>query len=226
MAAAASRRIVSIGRPIGTATRGGWRSLGLPVPWPTIEPVLFPTGIGRLAARRPGRKRAEPVELRVDTNLEGDFTYKWSVAGGEADLEDDESRKVTIIPLSLGEVILRVSVDDEEQSLRTSENFTLNVEQSYGNCPQYIHERNWRQEVPDAAPSSRHHDALDGRLRGWIEGADTFFIASGYRGEGESPTFGMDASHRGGQPGFVRVEDERHLVFLGERETHADSPCK
>jgi len=91
--------------------------------------------------------------------------------------------------------------------------FTLNVEQSYGNCPQYIHERNWRQEVPDAAPSSRHHGALDGRLRGWIEDADTFFIASGYRGEGESPTFGMDASHRGGQPGFVRVEDDRHLVF-------------
>ena len=91
--------------------------------------------------------------------------------------------------------------------------FTLTVEQSYGNCPQYIHERNWRHEPPESAPSAHHHDGLDGRLRGWIEGADTFFIASGYRGEGKSPTFGMDASHRGGQPGFVRVEDERHLVF-------------
>lgn len=91
--------------------------------------------------------------------------------------------------------------------------FSLGVDQSFGNCPQYIHERHWRQEPPSDTPLARHHDALDGRLRGWIEGADTFFIASGHRGEGDSATFGMDASHRGGQPGFVRVEDERHLVF-------------
>ena len=91
--------------------------------------------------------------------------------------------------------------------------FTLAVEQGFGNCPQYIHERHWRQEPRSATPAARHHDALDGRLRRWIEGSDTFFIASGHRGQGESPTFGMDASHRGGQPGFVRIEDERHLVF-------------
>ncbi len=91
--------------------------------------------------------------------------------------------------------------------------FTLAVDQSFGNCSQYIHERHWRHEPPSATPAARHHDALDDRLRDWIEGSDTFFIASGHRGEGESPTFGMDASHRGGQPGFVRVEDERHLVF-------------
>jgi hypothetical protein len=34
--------------------------------------------------------------------------------------------------------------------------------------------------------------------RAWIAGADTLFIASGYRGQGEGPAFGMDASHRGG----------------------------
>lgn len=91
--------------------------------------------------------------------------------------------------------------------------FTLGVEQGFGNCPQYIHEREWRHEPASPRPTSRTHRGLDARLRGWIEGADTFFIASGHRGEGESPTFGMDASHRGGQPGFIHVEDERHLVF-------------
>jgi ferredoxin-NADP reductase/predicted pyridoxine 5'-phosphate oxidase superfamily flavin-nucleotide-binding protein len=91
--------------------------------------------------------------------------------------------------------------------------FSFGVEQSFGNCPQYIHERHWRHEPPSATSTVRHSDTLDGRLHGWIEGSDTFFIASGHRGEGESPTFGMDASHRGGQPGFVRVEDGRHLVF-------------
>lgn len=91
--------------------------------------------------------------------------------------------------------------------------FTLAVLQGFGNCPQYIHERHWRHQPPSAIPAARRHQALDGRLGGWIEGSDTFFIASGHRGDGESPAFGMDASHRGGQPGFVRVEDERHLLF-------------
>ena len=44
-------------------------------------------------------------------------------------------------------------------------------------------------------------------------GADTFFIASGYRDEGDSAAFGMDASHRGGERGFVRVVDEGRLEF-------------
>ena len=39
------------------------------------------------------------------------------------------------------------------------------------------------------------------------------FIATGYRGEGESPTYGMDASHRGGDPGFVKVASDTRLLF-------------
>lgn len=87
------------------------------------------------------------------------------------------------------------------------------VDQSFGNCPQYIHERDWRRvddEVP--GPPARGRKLMDAQRR-LIEEADTFFIASGYRGEGDSATFGMDASHRGGNPGFVRVESETRLVF-------------
>lgn len=91
--------------------------------------------------------------------------------------------------------------------------FEIAVDQAFGNCPQYIHERNWRRETTGSPPVRRTHDHFSPGLRRWIEGADTFFIATGYRGEGESPTFGMDASHRGGEPGFVRAEGERHLVF-------------
>ena len=54
---------------------------------------------------------------------------------------------------------------------------------------------------------------LTSSQRAWIENADTFFIASGYRGEGESPTFGMDASHRGGDRGFVGVLSDTRLRF-------------
>ncbi len=90
---------------------------------------------------------------------------------------------------------------------------TFRVDQSFGNCPQYIRERAWQRV--DNAPSSKA--TTDTRLTAaqqeWIASADTFFIASGYRGEGESRSFGMDASHRGGDKGFVRVLSDGRLQF-------------
>jgi ferredoxin-NADP reductase len=91
--------------------------------------------------------------------------------------------------------------------------FVLGVEQSFGNCPQYIHERDWKLEPEASTPRRRHHTRFSPELTRWIRRADTFFIATGHRGRGEDAAFGMDASHRGGEPGFVRVEGERHLVF-------------
>ena len=87
------------------------------------------------------------------------------------------------------------------------------VDQSFGNCPQYIRERQWqRVEGGQAGPPARSTH-LTPSQRAWISSADTFFIASGHRGEGESATFGMDASHRGGDAGFVRVDGETRLIF-------------
>lgn len=87
------------------------------------------------------------------------------------------------------------------------------VDQSFGNCPQYIHERAWRRVAGEPAGTPVRGSRLTSGQRAWIISADTFFVASGYRGEGESPTFGMDASHRGGDRGFVRVESDTRLVF-------------
>ncbi len=94
-----------------------------------------------------------------------------------------------------------------------AERLVVQVEQSFGNCPQYIHERDWQrvEGEPAGAPERGRH--LTPGQRVWIEKADTFFIATGYRGEGESPTYGMDASHRGGDPGFVEVESDASLFF-------------
>jgi ferredoxin-NADP reductase/predicted pyridoxine 5'-phosphate oxidase superfamily flavin-nucleotide-binding protein len=88
------------------------------------------------------------------------------------------------------------------------------VDQSFGNCPQYIHERAW-QRVPEpiSRKSARRARRLSHAMRAWIGNADTFFIASGHRGDGDSAAFGMDASHRGGDAGFVRVESDTRLVF-------------
>jgi ferredoxin-NADP reductase/predicted pyridoxine 5'-phosphate oxidase superfamily flavin-nucleotide-binding protein len=96
----------------------------------------------------------------------------------------------------------------------TAAGFRFGVEQSFGNCPKFITERVARHVTHSSAdPRSRRSTSLSSEAQRWISGADTFFIASGYRGEGESETFGMDASHRGGPPGFVRVLDEGTLVF-------------
>jgi predicted pyridoxine 5'-phosphate oxidase superfamily flavin-nucleotide-binding protein len=88
------------------------------------------------------------------------------------------------------------------------------VDQAFGNCPQYIHERSWTcVREPHNRPPARHATRITPAMREWIRGADTLFIASGHRGDGTSPIYGMDASHRGGDPGFVHVESDTHLVI-------------
>lgn len=90
----------------------------------------------------------------------------------------------------------------------------LDIDQSFGNCPQYISERAWQSAAESTHPHSRTvQDRLDAHQVRWVREADTFFIATGHRREGEDWTFGMDASHRGGPAGFVHVEDDRTLVI-------------
>jgi predicted pyridoxine 5'-phosphate oxidase superfamily flavin-nucleotide-binding protein len=80
--------------------------------------------------------------------------------------------------------------------------FELRVEQSFGNCPQYIQARSPRWEgAPGIPPALRHEEArLSDEAAALVAQADTFFIASA------APGHGADVSHRGGRPGFVRVQ--------------------
>ena len=89
----------------------------------------------------------------------------------------------------------------------------FSVDQSFGNCPQYTRERAWRRVDNEPAGIPDRGTRLTPSQRAWIAAADTFFIASGYRAEGASPTFGMDASHRGGDRGFVQVVSDTRLAF-------------
>ena len=91
--------------------------------------------------------------------------------------------------------------------------FDVRVMQSFGNCPKYIQARAWRVARDDEQGPLEiaAGDALGEAERAMIAGADTFFIASAL-GHGDEPGFGVDASHRGGLPGFVRVADERTLT--------------
>ncbi len=79
-----------------------------------------------------------------------------------------------------------------------SDTITFRVDQAFGNCPQYIREREWKRVNTGPSIAAQRSTGLSSSQIQWIEAADTFFIASGFRGEGKSPTFGMDVSHRGG----------------------------
>mgnify|MGYP006194294149 CR=1 FL=1 len=83
----------------------------------------------------------------------------------------------------------------------------VEVEQAFGNCPQYIQLRQF-ETVPLADPATRkaqHLDGLDDAAKAVIESADTFFIASYVEVDNARS---VDVSHRGGQAGFVKIDGD------------------
>ena len=95
--------------------------------------------------------------------------------------------------------------------------FAVSIDQTFGNCPQYIQTRDV-EVLPGIDGSARDRpvhrsDGFDRRARVLIENADTLFIATAFSENRDDPTQGADVSHRGGKPGFVKIEDERTFVF-------------
>ncbi|TLF79415.1 pyridoxamine 5'-phosphate oxidase family protein [Nocardia cyriacigeorgica] len=73
------------------------------------------------------------------------------------------------------------------------------TDQVYSNCPKYISRREIRSYDPTVRAEPRRSVALDERQCAAITAADTFFLAT-------ADTDGhADASHRGGNPGFLEV---------------------
>ncbi|HEV8388891.1 MAG TPA: pyridoxamine 5'-phosphate oxidase family protein [Dongiaceae bacterium] len=102
-----------------------------------------------------------------------------------------------------------------------AEHFDVTVEQSFGNCPQYIQLRDFafvRDPAMPAAQQPLKLDRLDERARAMIAEADTFFVASYV--DRAAAGREVDVSHRGGKPGFVRVGADDVLTipdFSGNR---------
>lgn len=97
-----------------------------------------------------------------------------------------------------------------------SEGFAVAVDQAFGNCPQYIQARERDAVPPQGKPGSTERlDVLDDPAMDLIGRADTFFVATRAEPAGDDPaTAGLDASHRGGRPGFVRVEADRRTLLV------------
>jgi predicted pyridoxine 5'-phosphate oxidase superfamily flavin-nucleotide-binding protein len=91
--------------------------------------------------------------------------------------------------------------------------FTVHVDQSFGNCPQYIQSRTHtfirEPSQPSATAPRPEGPLLSAEASSLIERADTFFIATAAADVRE----GLDVSHRGGKPGFVRREEDGHTVL-------------
>lgn len=90
--------------------------------------------------------------------------------------------------------------------------FTIALDESFGNCPQYIQRRSpsYTRE-PDILSASPPEalSTLDDEARAMITSADSFYVASF-----ADTTNGrrVDVSHRGGRPGFVRVNEDDTLT--------------
>ena len=85
----------------------------------------------------------------------------------------------------------------------------ITAEEVYGNCRRYLQERifvgNRNPAVTDQTASIG--SSLSASQQQQISRADTFFIAT------DNPERGADVSHKGGNPGFARVIDERRIAF-------------
>jgi ferredoxin-NADP reductase/predicted pyridoxine 5'-phosphate oxidase superfamily flavin-nucleotide-binding protein len=86
------------------------------------------------------------------------------------------------------------------------------VEHAFGNCPQYIQQRRYSR-VPNemaARPPREDSTAFNIRAAQMISTADTFFVASYV--EHANHQRSVDVSHRGGRPGFVKIEGNRLTI--------------
>lgn len=97
------------------------------------------------------------------------------------------------------------------------EALVMQVRESFGNCPQHITRRTVRADsgyrpTPQRSPA-QVSNGLDASARRLIAQADTLFIAT------SCGRHGVDMSHRGGPPGFARIDGDTLVIpdFNGNR---------
>ncbi|MGF6758014.1 ferredoxin-NADP reductase/predicted pyridoxine 5'-phosphate oxidase superfamily flavin-nucleotide-binding protein [Paraburkholderia sp. GAS42] len=100
---------------------------------------------------------------------------------------------------------------------------SLVVLQSFGNCAKYIQGRTPMFITRDSAVTNtdvEYATEFSEADRILLSRADTFFIASANLSSEAGLAGGVDVSHRGGMPGFIRIDDANTLTtpdFSGNR---------
>jgi predicted pyridoxine 5'-phosphate oxidase superfamily flavin-nucleotide-binding protein len=127
-----------------------------------------------------------------------------------ADAGMDDGRAIGLLGIDLG-TRRRNRLNGEV--VRDETGFSLRVEQSFGNCPKYIQLRGAHYADDPALPSQVMPvtgDSMDEAAQGLIRRADTFFVAS-YADMADDHRQ-VDVSHRGGPPGFVRIDGQSLVI--------------
>lgn len=85
----------------------------------------------------------------------------------------------------------------------------IRAHEVYGNCRRYMQERIFlgARPVPSGQSKPARASVLSAEQQLQISQSDTFFIAT------DNPEYGADVSHKGGNPGFVRILDQRRIAY-------------
>ena len=115
------------------------------------------------------------------------------------------------------------ALDRQEEELQ----FEINVQQAYPNCPKFIQRRNVTldpEAFTESLPEPRFGRTLNNEQHDIIRRADSFFVSSCSplitHGDEYSDTsqksetlLSVDASHRGGLPGFIKLIEGNKLLI-------------
>jgi predicted pyridoxine 5'-phosphate oxidase superfamily flavin-nucleotide-binding protein len=152
---------------------------------------------------RPGFLEPSPnrqsMQIHIDAQLQDPHDPLWKNISG-----DRQVGILVIEPATRRRLRINGRLTSATDSL-----LTVQVEESFGNCPKYIQRRTVRfasaQTQDPPAGGEQTSDRLQSHQRELVEHADTLFVTSAH------PTRGLDTSHRGGNPGFIKVLDEKTL---------------
>lgn len=90
-------------------------------------------------------------------------------------------------------------------AIRRNGRIEINVQEAYPNCPKYIQRRLSSDTVAVSEVEVTRGQVLGSQEQEWIAQADTFFLAT------QSLAGKADASHRGGNSGFVEILPDGRL---------------
>lgn len=138
-------------------------------------------------------------------NTQSLLIHEGALNSTDTDLLFEHLKTESAIGLLFHEMESRRRYRVNGKALRRNGRIELNVEEAYVNCPKYIQRR-----VLGAGEGEPQAQVSRGKEIGpqeclWIAEADTLFLAT------QSLAGKTDASHRGGNPGFVEVLDNGHL---------------
>jgi predicted pyridoxine 5'-phosphate oxidase superfamily flavin-nucleotide-binding protein len=101
----------------------------------------------------------------------------------------------------------------------SADGFNIDCIQSFGNCRQFIQARQFTydEQLPSENPTIERGNTFSDKAKALITKADTLIIATVYGDEQNDeqgdPTHGADVSHRGGKPGFVRIDSDTKITW-------------